>query len=43
MVETQLGRRNLIPIQKINIAEKYRPIYLEQAKENQGKRSDLNI
>ena len=27
-------RRNLSPIQKIDIAEKYRPIYEKQAKEN---------
>ena len=29
------GRRNLTPIQKIAITEKYRPIYEKQAKENQ--------
>lgn len=34
MVDTQLGRRNLTPIQKIAIAEKYRPIYEAKAKEN---------
>lgn len=33
--DIQLGRRNLTPIQKISIAEKYRPIYEKQAKENQ--------
>jgi hypothetical protein len=34
MVDTQLGRRNLTPIQKIAIAEKYRPIFVKKAKEN---------
>lgn len=35
MLDIQLGRRNLTPIQKIAITEKYRPIYEKQAKENQ--------
>lgn len=43
IINTQLGRRNLTPIQKIAIAEKYRPIYEKRAKENQGKRNDLDI
>ena len=30
----QLGRRNLSPIQRIFVTEKYRPIYEKQAKEN---------
>ena len=34
--DIQLGRRNLTPIQKISIAEKYRPIYEKQAKERQA-------
>lgn len=34
MVDTQLGRRNLTPIQRISIAEKYRPIFIKQAKDN---------
>lgn len=34
--ENQLARRNLTPIQKISIAEQYRSIYEEQAKENQS-------
>lgn len=34
-------RGNLSPIQKIAIAEKYRPIYEKQAKANQGTRNDL--
>ena len=33
-MDIQLGRRNLTPIQKIAITEKYRPIYEKQAKEN---------
>ena len=37
MLDIQLGRRNLSPIQKIAIAEKYRPIYEKQAKANQTK------
>lgn len=36
MLDIQLGRRNLTPIQKISIAEKYRPIYEKQAKERQA-------
>ena len=43
MIETQLGRRNLTPIQKIAITEKYRERYEEKAKENQGSRTDLNL
>lgn len=43
MVDTQLGRRNLTPIQKIAIAEKYRPTLQKLAKEKQGQRNDLNI
>lgn len=35
MLDIQLGRRNLSPIQRIAITEKYRPIYEKQAKENQ--------
>ena len=41
MLDIQLGRRNLSPIQRIAITEKYRPIYEKQAKENQGTRNDL--
>lgn len=41
MLDIQLGRRNLSPIQRIAVAEKYRPIYEKQAKENQGVRNDL--
>lgn len=37
MLDIQLGRRNLTSIQRIAIAEKYRPIYEKQAKENQIK------
>ncbi len=41
MLDIQLGRRNLSPIQRIAVAERYRPIYEKQAKENQGTRNDL--
>lgn len=41
MLDIQLGRRNLSPIQRIAIAEKYREIYEKQAKESQGTRNDL--
>lgn len=41
MLDIQLGRRNLSPIQRIAVAEKYRPIYEKQAKKNQGARNDL--
>lgn len=36
MLDIQLGRRNLSPIQRIAVAEKYRPIYEKQARKNQG-------
>jgi len=35
MIDTQLGRRNLTPIQRIVIAEKYRPLLMKKAKESQ--------
>lgn len=41
MLENQLGRRNLSDVQRIIIAEKYRSVIETQAKENQGKRTDL--
>lgn len=34
MLDIQLGRRNLSPIQRIAVAEKYRPIYEKQARDN---------
>lgn len=34
MLDIQLGRRNLTPIQRIAVAEKYRPIYERQALAN---------
>jgi len=37
MIETQLGRRNLTPIQKIAITEKYRERYEKKAEENLSK------
>jgi hypothetical protein len=41
MINIQLGRRNLSPIQRIKVTEKYRPIYEKKEKENQGTRTDL--
>lgn len=35
IIDIQLGRRNLSPIQRIVVEEKYRPIYEKQARENQ--------
>lgn len=37
MVKQQMGRRNLTPLQRIELAEKYRPMYRKKAKENQSK------
>lgn len=37
MLDIQLGRRNLSPIQRIAVAEKYRPLYEKEAKENKSK------
>ena len=37
MLDIQLGRRNLSPIQRIAVAEKYRPIYERQAQKTQKK------
>lgn len=34
MIDTQLGRRNLTPVQRIAIAEKYRAIFEAKAREN---------
>ena len=36
MLDIQLGRRNLSPIQRIAVAEKYRPLYEKQAKKRQS-------
>lgn len=36
MLDIQLGRRNLSPIQRISVAEKYRPIYEKQAAINKS-------
>lgn len=35
MLRAQLGRRNLSPLQRVHIVEKYRPLYKKKAKENQ--------
>ena len=37
MLDIQLGRRNLSPIQRIAVTERYRPIYERQAQKNQSK------
>lgn len=42
MPDIQLGRRNLSPIQRIAVAEKYRPFYEKKAKQEQGFRTDLD-
>ena len=42
MLDIQLGRRNLSPIQRIAVTEKYRPFYENRAKQEQGTRNDLN-
>lgn len=34
MLDIQLGRRNLSPIQRIKVTEKYRPIYERKTREN---------
>lgn len=33
MIDGQLGRRNLSPIQRVAVTEKYRPVFEEKAKE----------
>lgn len=43
MLDIQLGRRNLSPIQRIAVAEKYRPIYERQAKKNNRVLKEINI
>ena len=37
MIDGQLGRRNLSPIQRVAVTEKYRPVFEEKAKENISK------
>ena len=41
MINTQLGRRNLPPAQMLAVMDKFKKKIQEQAKENQGKRTDL--
>ena len=36
MIDIQLARRNLSPIQRIAVTEKYRPLYEKEAKERQS-------
>lgn len=42
MIRAQLGRRNLIPAQRAALVKKFRPHLEEEAKQRQGKRTDLN-
>ncbi len=41
MINTQLGRRNLPPAQRLAVMDKFKKKIQEQAKENQGTRTDL--
>lgn len=42
MMHTQFARRNMNPAQKIQvISKRYRPIFEEEAKKNQGRRTDI--
>lgn len=43
MINTQLGRRNLTPIQRISIAEKYREVIKKKARERQLSTLKQNI
>lgn len=40
-MDSQLGKRNLSPVQKITVAKKYEDSIRKQAKEKQGTRNDL--
>ena len=41
MLDIQLGRRNLSPIQRIAVVDKFKKKIQEQAKSTQGTRTDL--
>lgn len=41
MINTQLGRRNLPPAQRLAVVEKFKKKIQEEAKEKQGTRTDL--
>jgi len=41
IINTQLGRRNLIPAQKLAVLDKFKERVAEEAKEKQGARNDL--
>lgn len=43
MINTQLGRRNLIPAQRILIGQKFKERLMHEAKQRQGERNDLRI
>ena len=34
MIDGQLGRRNLTPIQRVAVTEKYRPVFEDEANKN---------
>jgi len=42
MLKNQLARRNLTPFQRAEIVLKFKPLIAEQAKQNQGRRTDLS-
>lgn len=41
MIRAQIGRRNLNHAQRIRLAERFRPLFEQQARKNQGTRNDL--
>lgn len=41
MINTQLGRRNLPPAQRLAVMDKFKKKIQEQAKSTQGTRTDL--
>lgn len=41
MIRAQIGRRNLNHAQRIQLAERFRPLLEQQARKNQGTRNDL--
>jgi hypothetical protein len=43
IIKNQFGRRNLTVFQKIELVAGLKPLIAEKAKENQGRRTDLNI
>jgi len=43
IIDTQLGRRNLSNLARIELVKKREPLFRAEAKERQGVRTDLNI